>query len=128
MLKSALRFSLTGAAATLVHLAVAIGLIGLGVAPLVGNVAAFLMAFMVSFWGHHMFTFVGHGGAAAGAFGKFVLVALAGFLINESLLFLLLKTGAVTPETATLVSTLTAAASTFALSRSWAFAKRTGAH
>lgn len=121
MLGAAARFALTGGAATLVHLAVAITLIRLGASPLIGNAAAFATAFMVSFWGHHLFTFSGHGAAASRAFGRFAVVAAIGFLVNETVLYLLLGVGPVGPELAVLISTAFAAACTFILSRCWAF-------
>mgnify|MGYP002712878578 FL=1 len=106
MLGAAARFALTGGVATLVHLAIAIMLIRLGVAPLIGNAAAFATAFMVSFWGHHLFTFAGHGVAAGWAFGRFAIVAAIGFLVNETVLYLLLGIGSPGPELAVLISTV----------------------
>lgn len=117
------RFALTGGAATLAHLAVAMLLIRLGVQPLIGNAVAFAMAFMVSFLGHHLFTFAGHGATASRTLRRFAVVAGIGFLVNEALLFLLLMTGAFPPEAAVLLSTGCAATSTFILSRHWAFAR-----
>ena len=122
MLGSLLRFSLTGGAATLVHLAVAMLLIQLYVQPLFGNAVAFAVAFMVSFLGHHLFTFAGHGDAASRTLRRFAVVAGVGFLVNETLLFLLLITGPLDPKAAVFLSTGCAAASTFVLSRHWAFA------
>ncbi|CAM3106755.1 Putative flippase GtrA (transmembrane translocase of bactoprenol-linked glucose) [Paracoccus aminovorans] len=121
MLGAAARFALTGGVATLVHLAIAIMLIRLGVAPLIGNAAAFATAFMVSFWGHHLFTFAGHGVDVQNSLSRFVIVAVLGFIANESSLALLLKFAAVPAELALLVSTLIAAVLTFFLSRYWAF-------
>lgn len=117
-----MRFALTGGAATLAHLAVAMLLIQLDVQPLVGNAVAFAIAFLVSFLGHHWFTFAGHGAAASRTLPRFTVVAGVGFLGNEILLFLLLNTGALAPEAAVVLSTGCAAASTFMLSRRWAFA------
>lgn len=117
-----MRFALTGGAATVAHLAVAMLLIQLGVQPLVGNAVAFSIAFMVSFLGHHLFTFAGHGATASRALRRFAVVAGVGFLGNEILLFLLLISGALDPEAAVFLSTGCAAASTFMLSRHWAFA------
>ena len=121
MLGAAARFALTGGVATLVHLAVAIMLIRLGVAPLIGNSAAFATAFMVSFWGHHLFTFAGHGVDAQNSLSRFAIVAVLGFIANESGLALLLKLATTPAELALLVSTLLAAVFTFFLSRYWAF-------
>lgn len=122
MLGPALRFGLTGGAATLVHLGVAIALIRSGTAPLIANAAAFATAFAVSFLGHHLFTFAGHGAAAGRAFGRFAIVAAIGFLVNETVLYLLPGIGLAGPGHAVLISTGVAALCSFVLSRGWAFA------
>lgn len=121
MLSSVFRFTLTGGAATLVHLAVALLLIRFGVPPLLGNLVAFVTAFMVSFWGHHLYTFAGHGARARQALLRFMAVAGIGFLTNEAVLFLLLRLSPMPPEFAVILSTATAATSTFLLSRHWVF-------
>ncbi|QFQ88655.1 GtrA family protein [Paracoccus kondratievae] len=122
MLGEVVRFALTGGAATLVHLGAAIGLVQFGMLPLMSNAVAFVIAFMVSFLGHHLFTFAGHGSAATQTFGRFAVVAAIGFLANETVLFLLLGIGLFRLEAAVLISTVFAAICTFILSRTWAFA------
>ncbi|MEF9605399.1 MULTISPECIES: GtrA family protein [Paracoccus] len=122
MLGAVARFALTGGLATLVHLGVAIGLVWFGMLPLISNTVAFLIAFMVSFSGHHLFTFAGHGSSATQTFGRFAMVAAIGFLANEIVLFLLQGIGLFRLEAAVLISTAFAAACTFILSRTWAFA------
>ncbi|MCV6823984.1 MULTISPECIES: GtrA family protein [Halocynthiibacter] len=117
-----LRFGGVGGIATLVHMAVGTGLITIGVAPLLANIGAFLVAFGVSFLGHHKITFAANGRNPRRAFLRFALVALIGFAINESLLALLLWISPLAPQIALLVSTACAAASTYILSRNWAFA------
>ena len=121
MLGAGIRFALTGGLATLTHLAVALLLIRAGVAPLVSNALAFVTAFMVSFWGHHLFSFAGHGAAVGQAFRRFLIVSGVGFLTNETVLFLLLKRVPDYPSAALLASTAVAAVLTFVLSRQWAF-------
>lgn len=121
MIGSVVRFTLTGGAATLVHLAIAMLLIRLGTAPLISNAAAFTIAFLVSFWGHHRFTFAGHGTGTWRSLRRFVIVAGAGFIINELAFVLLLIFSAVSAEKSLFISTLTAAMCTFLLSRYWAF-------
>lgn len=52
------RFGLVGIVATLVHMSVALGLANLFAVPLqAANLSAFLVAFTVSFAGHHRLTF-----------------------------------------------------------------------
>nr|WP_255435617.1 GtrA family protein [Paracoccus sp. S1E-3] len=112
---------MTGGAATLTHLVVALLLIRAGTPPLIGNALAFASAFMVSFWGHHRFSFAGHGAAVGLAFRRFLIVSGLGFVTNETVLFLLLQRLPRHPSVALLVSTAVAALLTFALSRHWAF-------
>ena len=121
MIGAGLRFALTGGLATLTHLAVALLLIRAGVAPLVSNAIAFATAFMVSFWGHHLFSFAGHGAAVGHAFRRFLIVSGLGFATNETVLFLLLKGAAGHPSAALMASTAVAAVLPFVLSRHWAF-------
>ena len=115
------RFALTGGAATLVHLAVALTLLRFGVPPLIGNAVAFMLAFIVSFCGHHLFTFAGHGVAARIALGRFVASALCGFVVNEAVLASLVQSGGISDQAALFASTCFAALCTFFLSRYWAF-------
>lgn len=121
MLGAAFRFAVTGGAATCVHLAVALLLIGQGVPPLTGNACAFAVAFVVSFWGHHAFTFAHHGLAAHRALLRFIIVAGLGFIANETSLMLLLVQSSLPARAALLASTTLAAICTFILSRCWAF-------
>lgn len=118
----ALRFMLTGGAATLVHMGVALGLLRGGTAPLASNGAAFVVAFLVSFWGHHRFSFAGHTTAPRQAFLRFMVVAGIGFAINETALFWLVQRMPAYPAQALVASTTLAAVGTFVLSRHWAFA------
>ena len=121
MLGSVARFALTGGAATLVHLSAALVLIHLGAPPLIANVIAFLIAFMVSFWGHSVFTFAGHGLGPRQSLQRFAIVAGLGFMANETSLAALLKSGIFAAGQAVFLSTLIAAICTFVLSRYWAF-------
>jgi putative flippase GtrA len=126
MLKQALRFGLVGGVSTLFHMAVGVTLIGFGWPPLGANAIAFMAAFLVSFTGHYRFSFAEHSKTLATSFRRFILVALAGFAVNEILLGLFTYTGILPASVALVVSTATAAAGTFILSRKWAFAHSEG--
>lgn len=121
MLNIAARFALTGGMATTVHLAVALTLIHLGAAPLIANALAFATAFTVSFVGHHLVTFAGHGAALTPALLRFVVVSGLGFLANQMTLFLALKSALVGPGPALLAANACAALCSFVLSRFWVF-------
>lgn len=96
-------------------------LIAVGVTALLANLFAFLTAFGVSFLGHHFYSFQGHGAPATTTLKRFAVVAIIGFLINEGLLLALLNPLENTPILALALSTLSAAALTFVLSKKWAF-------
>ncbi len=121
ILTQAIRFGLIGILATLVHMAVGSGLIHLGVTALIANVGAFCVAFVVSFSGHYRYSFAGHSASVTGALKRFMVVALLGFLLNEAILAVLTLGDLARPTPALLISTSFAAASTFVLSRVWAF-------
>lgn len=118
---SSVRFGLIGVLATGVHLVTGITLIALGAAALIANVGAFLTAFGFSFVGHHHFSFRGHGLSARKSLSRFAGVALIGFAINETVLAGLLRLIPDMPAPALVISTGTAAVSTYALSALWAF-------
>lgn len=121
MLGQLIRFGLVGGLATLVHMLVGVSLIGAGIAALFANLVAFLVAFGVSFIGHYGFSFPEKAASLSSAFRRFILVAIGGFLINESLLALYLWL-ALGPEVLGLIlSTGSAAVVTFFVSRNWAF-------
>ena len=117
------RFALVGAAATAVHLGVGLGAISVGVPPLVANPLAFAVAFAVSFAGHRGWTFASTRVPARHALPRFGAVALGGLALNEAVLAALLALGAA-PMGAFAVAVTVAAASTYVLSRAWAFRPR----
>jgi putative flippase GtrA len=119
--KTVSRFAVVGVLATLTHLGVGATLIALEVPPLLANLAAFLTAFGISFIGHHFFSFQGHGGSTRQTFPRFAMVAMLGFICNESLLFVLLYPLANLPTLALLISTASAAVLTYLFSSRWAF-------
>ena len=111
-----LRFALVGAVATLVHMAVASLLLSLWSWPAYGaNLGAFLVAFGVSYLGHRHLTF-----ARAGSPWRFLLVALAGFGLNNLLLTGLLACG-LPALAALLVATALVPVFSYLLSSLWVF-------
>jgi putative flippase GtrA len=115
-----LRFTAIGGTATALHAIVGLSLVGAGLHALFANLLAFLSAFAASFAGHFYFTFSELNPGFAEALGRFVITALGAFLLNETLLALLLLTNA-DPGLALLISTGIAAGATFFLGRFWAF-------
>ncbi len=85
-LPQALQFVLVGGCAAATHLAVVALLVQrVGMAPLHANVLAFLVAFVVSYNGHALFTFVQAGAQGWAVAGKYFAVACASFVANELL-------------------------------------------
>lgn len=117
----AFRFILVGGLATAVHIVAGWALIGLGVAALAANPAAFAAALAFSFLGHYLYTFEDSARGAPAAFVRYFPVALLGFGLNETLLAGLLRAQLLPPAAALFVSTGAVAVLTFALLRIWAF-------
>ncbi len=113
------RFGVVGLCAMMVHAAVVFAFVPLGLHPLIANIAAFFVAFFVSYTGHRYFTFSGatHGGTLLRFFG----VAVSSFIVNEFLYFLLLNYLHIDYQIALVIVLVAVSAMTFVLSRSWAF-------
>lgn len=85
-LPQGLQFIAVGGAAAATHLLVAVLLVqGLAMAPLIANVLAFLVAFVVSYSGHAALTFAAHQTPTRRALPRYFLVACCSFALNEAL-------------------------------------------
>jgi putative flippase GtrA len=79
-------FVAVGCTAAAVHLGTVMLLVSqLGWAPLVANVAGWMVAFCFSFAGHWHLTFPRSGAPLTQAAMRFMLVSFCGFAINEAL-------------------------------------------
>jgi len=118
-LTTLMRFGGVGVLATLVHIAVAAAVFSFwtSLSPFLTNVLAFLVAFQVSLWGHRRFTF-----RRRGRSGRFLLIALTGFIANNGILASLLATTSISGLPAVTISTLLVPLAMFAAARLWAFA------
>ncbi len=120
-MKSLFYFGLVGASAALLHFCVVWLLVSQWqMAALAANVAGFVLAFGVSFVGHHRFSFASSQAKTGAALPRFAIVALLGFSCNELLYGLLLAAG-LEYRLALLLVLLAVAAMTWILSRHWAF-------
>ncbi len=116
------RFGGVGITALLVHLAaVSLWLVPTGLQPLVANIIAFLIAFIVSYLGHRHLTFRASHVANRHALPRFFIVACLGFAINEFLYFVLLSFTSLDYRIALFIVLLTVAILTFVLGKLWAF-------
>jgi len=118
-------FVLVGVSASLVHWLVVIALVSQASwAPLVANVIGWLVAFVVSFTGHHQLTFRSQHAELSKSLPRFFLISAFGFLINETSYAIALKNTDLPYELLLGVILIGVAVLTFIFSRLWAFAAR----
>lgn len=112
------RFGGIGMIATLVHIAVAGVVLWCWppLSPFVANLIAFLVAFQVSLWGHRRFTF-----RQQGKWHRFLLVAAAGFALNNVILAALITAGSIAGFGAIVISTFAVPLLMYIAARFWAF-------
>ncbi|WP_295430421.1 GtrA family protein [uncultured Thiodictyon sp.] len=118
---TAARFGVVGVIATLVHTAVAWCLVAVGGAgAFQANWLAFILAFCLSFTGHYHWTFRTRTHWRR-ALGRFFLVSVSAFALNNLMLAILLWWDQVPAAAAVVVSALAIPVLTFLASRLWAF-------
>ena len=119
-----LRFIAVGASAAATHLLVVWTLVqGLHWPPLGANVAAFLLAFWVSYGGHFLLTFADTGAAHRQALPRFFVVACSAFVVNELLYLAALRWLDWHYLISLLAVLVIVAVGTFVSSKLWAFAQ-----
>ncbi len=121
-------FIAVGSAAALTHLAAVGTIVELShIHPLAANVIGFCIAFLVSFAGHSRWTFSIAPGQFASARARFFAVACTGFVLNQTAyaeaLHIFGRDYYLPALAAVLIGV---AASTFLLSKLWAFAQPQG--
>lgn len=115
-------FACIGALAALVHYVVAVGLESyLNLQPSWANIAGFVCAFPVSYIGHRTLSFPGLNQAHQHTLPRFLSVAVFGFLANQTLVLLSLRYTALPFWLILAIVMVMVAASTYLLSRYWAF-------
>lgn len=123
MTPEALRFIAVGVSALLTHWLLVLLLVPLaGLAPLVANLFAFLIAFNVSYFGHRHLTFRAASRAHRQTLPRFAAVAMGSFLLNEGLYWALLNFTPLGYDLAMLLVLGTVAGLTYLLGKFWAFA------
>ena len=113
-------FLAVGGAAALTHMAV-FALSQDHMWPELANALGFCVAFVVSFAGHRLLSFKDAGTSVSTSLGRFAVTALAGFVSNEIVFMLLLRTLGWPAMLALFAALVFAAGQTFVLSRFWAF-------
>jgi len=113
-----------GCVAAFVHWSVVVALVaGLSWPPLIANVAGWLVAFSVSFLGHHRWTFRDHGVSILVSARRFFLISAGGFVVNESAYAVLLRWSGQRYDVILAAVLVAVAFATYWLSRHWAFLK-----
>jgi putative flippase GtrA len=116
-------FVIVGSLAALTHLGVVMGLVELWQLPPLGaNVLGWLVAFMVSFAGHHRLTFGSSGSPFWPALRRFWLISAGAFLVNQAAYALLLRYAGWNYALLLALVLVGVAIGTYVLSRWWAFA------
>lgn len=122
------RFAIVGGLATLTHAGVALSLLNLDLLPaFFANIAGFMTAFVLSFSGHHFWSFP-HSlsdGQTSRRMRRFFLLALLGFALNSGVLATWLTFTPWPDGLGILFSIVIVPALTFLGSRFWAFASPT---
>lgn len=114
-----------GSAAALVHLGTVIGIVEAGLAkPLPANVLGWLVALVVSFGGHRLFTFNDSGAGFSRSLRRFFVISGCGFVLNQAAYAMLLAHGALAYDLALAVVLVSVAVATYVASRLWAFGPR----
>ncbi len=115
------RFALVGATATLTHITIALVLHGgMELSPLWANFFAFCTAVLISYFGHHGWTFAVEGRHGF-RFPRFVLVALAGLALNQAIVYAMVEVIGWPYGLALAVVVLVVPGLSFLLVRYWAF-------
>ena len=120
MSKSTFWFLAVGGSAALTHMAV-FALSQDHMWPELANGLGFCVAFFVSFAGHRLLSFKDAATSVRTSLGRFAVTALAGFVSNEIIFTVLLRTLAWPALLALFAALVFAAGQTFVLSRFWAF-------
>ncbi len=119
-----LRFVAVGGSAAATHLLIVWSLVqGLHWPPLGANVAAFLLAFWVSYGGHFLLTFADAGAAHRQALPRFFVVACSSFVANELLYLVALRWLGWHYLVSLMAVLVIVAVGTFISSKLWAFAR-----
>lgn len=121
-IKRILCFGGVGGLAAATHFFVAVLLISQAfMNPLLANLIAFLIAFVVSYTGQRYWTFAAKHYNHRNTLGRYGLTAIIGFLINETTLWLGLTVFHAWYPLILGLAIIVAAVSTYLLSANWAF-------
>lgn len=116
-----LRFATVGVAATATHAAMVLILVeGYGLAPLPANFFSFLLAVLVSFFGHYHFTFTASTPYTK-AFPRFFTIALLGLGLSQAIMFSAVSLLALDYRLGLAVVVMLVPGLNFLVNRAWTF-------
>jgi putative flippase GtrA len=116
------RFGVVGALAASVHFLSVYAIVSIiDLIPIIANIFAFLIAFIVSYFGHSLWTFGHKKHNHSSAATKFFSVAVFSFIVNEGGYFLLLEYTSMHYLLSLFIVLITVPVMTFILSKYWAF-------
>ena len=120
--KSISWFAVIGVLAAFTHYVIAVGFERSAILnPEQANIAGFVLAFPVSYFGHRRFSFAGNVSSHRNTFPRFLSVALLGFLANQTLVISALKYTKLPFWFVLGFVMVFVAISTYILSKYWAF-------
>ena len=115
-------FLLVGGCSAAVHWSVVVALVRhAGWPPLLANVLGWLVAYCVSFVGHHRLSFRGHGASLWTSARRYFAISAAGFAVNQLTFALLLRQGGWRFDIVLALVLAGVAVLTYLLGRHWAF-------
>lgn len=122
LLKSFFWFGLVGFSAMMVHFyTVVVIFIPFGIHPLIANTLGFLIAFIISYFGHARLTFHTPNNKNIKSMLRFLGVATLGFLMNQIIFYALLSYSKLGIDISLAITLILVSGSTYLLSRFWAF-------
>lgn len=117
-------FIIVGSVSAMVHFAlVVLMVVSLSLHPLIANILAFLLSFIVSYNGHRNWTFADTTLTHTQSLPRFFLVSSGSFICNEIMYFLLLKYTPLPYWLSLAIVLVLVAILTFISGRLWAFRK-----
>ena len=121
LLGQLVRFSGVGLTALVIHWSAVLLIVPLGYPPLMANIIAFCIAFQFSFWGHRYWTFKAQSLPKQTTRLRYLIVALGGFVLNQSLFWFLLEFTNLPYQLALFLVLLLVSVNSFIFSKFWAF-------
>lgn len=122
-----IRFGLIGCCAAIVNIIMVVWLVEkFNFHPLIANIFAFFIAFNISYLGHRYWSFAEANTKHQTALPRFLLVAIASFILNEGLFYIFLNIFNFYYKIALLLVLIIVPIFTFVSSKWWVFKGRIG--